>query len=151
MTELKKKKAGAPKGNQNALGSTTSGAPLKYTDEWIENEAKLLIEWFDVPRNIWLKGFALTRGYDPVRFDEFANKSFVFSEALKKAKELQQFKLVDKALFNETNGGFTKFVLQNNHGWAERQQLTGDSNSPLNFVLTKNDGQSQDLVNGNCS
>lgn len=149
MTEPTKSRRGAPKGNQYAKGSTTSGAPAIYTDEWIENEAKLLIQWFDVPRNIWLKGFALTRGYDPARLDEFADKSSVFSQALKKAKELQQFKLIDKGLFNETNANLTKFVLQNCHGWAEKQQLSGDVNSPVSFLMTKQDGNSKDLVDDN--
>jgi len=145
MVVIKRAKSGAPKGNQNAVGN--SGRPPDiYTQEWIENEAKALIEWFEVPRNIWLKGFALQRGYDPVRFDEFADKSIVFAEALTKAKKIQEFKLVDKALFNETNSNITKFVLANNHGWTEKQQISGDASSPVGFLMTKVDGDSKDLV-----
>ena len=122
---------GAPKGkarpdmidNKLAVGHGY-GAPEIYTQDWLENEAAELLKWFEVPRNIWLKGFALLRGYDPSRYDEFAAKSNVFSLALKKAKELQEFKLVDKGLFNEINANITKFTLANNHGWAERSTVT---------------------------
>jgi hypothetical protein len=145
MGERKPRSGGAPKGNKNAVGN--SGRPPDiYTQEWIEKEAKALIEWFEVPRNIWLKGFALQRGYDPVRFDEFADKSVVFAEALTKAKKIQEFKLVDKSLFNEINSNITKFVLTNNHGWTEKQQISGDASSPVGFLMTKVDGDSKDLV-----
>jgi hypothetical protein len=145
MVVTKRAKGGAPKGNQNAVGNN-GGAPEIYTQEWLENEAKLLIDWFEVPRNIWLKGFALQRGYDPGRLEEFADKSVVFSLALKKAKSIQEFKLVDKGLFNETNSNITKFVLANNHGWTEKQQISGDASSPVGFLMTKVDGDSKDLV-----
>jgi hypothetical protein len=117
----KKNKGQFQPGNKVSLGNE-GGRPELYTPEWIEEEAKLLLEWFQQPRNIWLKGFALTRGYDPARLDEFADKSPVFSQALIKAKEWQQYKLVDMGLFNETNPSITKFVLINNHGWADKSQ-----------------------------
>lgn len=148
MPAPKKSKSGAPKGNQNAIGNK-GGAPEIYTEEWLNEEAKRLLEWFKEPRNIWLKGFALLRGYDPVRLDEFADKSIEFSEALQKAKKWQEYKLVDMGLFNETNSNITKFVLTNNHGWMDKQQLSGDANSPVGFLLAKIDGQSKDLVNDN--
>lgn len=148
MPAPKKNRGGAPKGNQNAIGNK-GGAPVLYSKEWIENEAKLLLDWFQEPRNIWLKGFALLRGYDPSRFDEFSNKSIEFSLALKKAKQWQEYKLVDMSLFNEINPTITKFALTNNHGWAEKQQISGDTANPLSFILQKGDGDSKDLVNGN--
>ena len=139
-------KGGGPIGNQKALGSTTNGAPEKYTEEWLELEAIEMVKWFEKPRNIWLKGFALERGYSPVRFDEFQKKSAVFAEALCKAKALQESKLVQGGLFNETNAGFTKFVLENNHAWSERQKIMGDASNPLNFIFQKDDGGSKNLI-----
>ena len=148
MVIIKRSKAGAPKGNKNAIGNAGQ-PPQIYTEEWMEQEAKLLIEWFEVPRNIWLKGFALTRGYDPARLDEFADKSIVFALALKKAKSIQEYKLVDMGLFNEINSNITKFTLTNNHGWSEKQQISGDQNSPLSFLMTKQDGNTKDLISDN--
>ena len=140
---------GAPKGrarpdmvgNQYAKDNV-GRSPDIYTQEWLENEAIELLEWFKVPRNIWLKGFALTRGYDPARLDEFADSNKVFAQALLKAKQMQEFKLVDKGLFNETNANITKFVLTNNHGWAERSTITHKGRSVGDELLGDNDGNS---------
>ncbi len=148
MATPKKNKGQFQPGNKASVGNE-GGRPELYTSEWLSEEAKLLIEWFKQPRNIWLKGFALQRGYDPVRFDEFAEKSPEFSEALKKAKQWQEFKLVDFGLFNEINSGLTKFVLVNNHNWYERQQvdISADAKS-LGSRLNEIDGQSKDIGHG---
>lgn len=137
---------GAPRGNQNAKGCTTSGAPQIYTDEYIKNEAKLFREWMQKPDSLYFGTFAVERGYCYQRLTEFANKSVEFSDTLEYAKHWQQCRLVNCGLKNETNSGLTKFVLQNCHGWAERQQISGDAVNPIGFLLTKADGASQELV-----
>jgi hypothetical protein len=120
--------------------------PEIYTLERLEQEAELLIKWFEVPRNIWLKNFALQQGYEPQRLDEFANKSADFALALKKAHELQQGKLVEKGLFNEINANLTKFVLQNCHGWKERTEVSGDAANPISFLLDSTSNKSKELT-----
>ncbi|MBS0655026.1 MAG: hypothetical protein JSR46_04555 [Verrucomicrobia bacterium] len=144
----KKSKIGPPAGNKNAVGNN-GGRPEIYSDQWLKEEAVALLEWFTAPRNIWLKGFALQRGYDPTRLDEFAIKSVEFSSALKKAKAMQEYKLVDMGLFKEIDSGLVKFTLTNNHGWTEKQQVSGDAANPLSCILERNDGRSKELVNGN--
>lgn len=148
MPAPKKNKGGAPPGNQNAKGCTTSGQPQLYTDEWIGNEAKAFREWLQRPDALFFTTFATDRGYCIQRLTEFADRSVEFSEVLKYAKDIQHNRLVNCGLKNETNSGITKFVLANHHGYTERQQLSGDANNPLNWILQKGDGQSKDLVNG---
>lgn len=119
----KKRSGGAPKGNKNALGCTTSGQPQIYTDEWIQNEAKLFREWLQKPDSLYFSSFAIERGYCLQRLTEFADRSIEFSETLRFAKDWQQCRLINCGLKNETNPGITKFVLINNHGWADKSQV----------------------------
>lgn len=133
-------------GNKISVGN--SGQPPQiYTPEWLSNEAKLFKEWMEKPDSYYFNSFAIERGYSPQRFPEFAEKSPEFAETLKIAKQWQQSKLVTSGLKNETNASITKFVLQNCHGWAERQQISGDANNPIAFLLETSDGKSSDLVN----
>ncbi len=145
----KKSKGGAPTGNQNAKGCSTSGQPQLYTDEWIQNEAKLFREWLQKPDALFFTTFATDRGYCIQRLTEFADRSVEFSEVLRYAKDTQHNRLVTSGLKNEINSQITKFVLANHHGYSDRQQVSGDSKNPIGFLLTKADGESQELVNGN--
>lgn len=135
-----------PKNNKYALGHG-KGAPEKYTQAWIEKEAKAFLEWMKLPDSIFIKSFAIERGYSPQRLSEFAEKSHVFSEVYKMAKEWQEAKLVNYGLFNKTNCGMTKFVLANHHGYTEKSQIAGEQGNPLAVVLEKINGASKDLVN----
>jgi hypothetical protein len=135
----------APKGNQYAVGN--SGQPSsKYTQEFIEKEAKAFILWFSHPENIYFKRFALERGYPPDALAYFAKKSEVFKRAYLFAKEWQECKIVEGALFNKLNSNFAKFAMANLSGWSDRQQVSGDAANPLAFLLKKVDGQSRELV-----
>ena len=147
--DVPKPRRGAKKGNQHALGCTTSGQPQIYTDEWIKEEAKLFREWLQKPDSLFFTTFATDRGYCIQRLTEFADRSKEFSEVLRYAKDWQQNRLVNGGLKNETNSSITKFVLANHHNYTEKQQITGDSNSPVSFLMTKVDGQSKDLIDAN--
>lgn len=135
----------APKGNKFAKGHS-KGAPQKYTDSWIEQEAEAFRQWMQLPESIFFKSFAIERGYSPQRLTEFAEKNKVFSEVFKLAKDWQESKLINCGLFNKTNSGMTKFVLANHHGYSEKSQVGGDQANPLSFLLGKLDGNSKELV-----
>jgi ABC-type glycerol-3-phosphate transport system substrate-binding protein len=136
----------APKGNQYAVGNSGQ-PPSKYTEEFMEQEAIAFITWFSNPQNIYFKRFALERGYPPDVLAEFAKKSEVFRRAYLFAKEWQECKIVEGALFNRLNSNFAKFAMANLSGWSDKQQISGDANNPLAFLLQKVDGQSKDLIN----
>jgi hypothetical protein len=140
----------APKGNKFAKGHG-KGAPQKYTDEWIEREAEEFCNWMKLPESIFIKSFAIERGYSPQRLTEFAEKNKVFSEVLARAKDWQESKLVSYGLFNKTNCGMTKFVLANHHGYTERSQVGGDQANPLALILGNIDGGSKELVKSDSS
>lgn len=135
----------APKGNKYAAGNSGQ-MPSKYTQEFIENEAKAFILWFSQPENIYFKRFALERGYPPDVLADFAKKSEVFGRAYTFAKAWQECKIVEGALFNKLNSNFAKFAMTNLSGWTDKQQVSGDVANPLAFLLQKVDGQSKGLV-----
>lgn len=136
----------APKGNQFALGNSGQ-PPSKYTDKFIEQEAIAFINGFSHPENIYFKRFALERGYPPDELAHFAKKSEVFKRAYLFAKEWQECKIVEGALFNRLNSSFAKFAMANLSGWSDKQQLSGDASNPLAFLMQKIDGTTKDLVN----
>ena len=125
----------APKSNQYAKGCTTSGAPMIYTDDWIKEEAQLFRKWMEKPDSMYFTSFATERGYCIQRLTEFADVNKEFSEALTYARSWQLNRLVNLGLRNEINSGLTKFVLQNNHGWADRSTVTHKGKSLASELL----------------
>lgn len=117
-----------------------------YTDEWLEKEATLLLEWVKHPENFYFKRFALERGYSSQRFAEFVKKSPAFAAAHELAFEWQEVKLVEGCLRQDFNSTMTKFVLQNCHKWQETTNVTGIENKPMNFIMREIDGKSKELV-----
>lgn len=136
----------APKGNKFAVGNSGQ-PPRKYTREFMEKEAVAFITWFSKPENIYFKRFALERGYPPDELANFAKKSEVFRRAYLFAKEWQECKIVEGALFNKLNSNFAKFAMANISDWSDKKQISGDATNPLTFLLQKADGQSKELVN----
>ena len=100
----------APVGNKFAAGHGY-GRPTKYTDEWIENEAKSLLDWAKLPDSLFLQDFCWDRGYDPSRIGEFEKKSEIFSAAVKQFKDRQVSKLIKYGLSRTFDPGFTQYVL----------------------------------------
>jgi len=136
----------APKGNKFAVGHDKNG-PDKYTDEWIEKEAQAFLDWMEKPGNLFIKSFAVERGYHPNRLQEFAEKNNVFSGVYLRAKAWQEGKLVKGGLLREYDSGMTKFVLVNHHGYKEKAEISGDSTNPLAVVLEQIATQNAEPLN----
>lgn len=140
----------APKGHASYCPKGCGGAPPKYTKEFIENEADEFIKWMQLPRSIYYKSFAFSRGYSQQRLTEWAASNEKFAETMRIANDWQEQKLIECSLHNDTNASMTKFVLINKHNWRDKQEtviLSADSNNPLAALLTQTQGQSKDLVN----
>lgn len=139
----------APKGHPAYNVNGEGGRPLKYTAEFIENEAEEFEKWIKKPESVYFKEFALERGYSPQRLNEFAETNQRFAETFNKVKQWQETKLVKGGLINEFNASFTKFVMANAFGWYEKQEtrVSGDSGNPLAFIFSQIDGTTKDLVN----
>jgi hypothetical protein len=133
----------APKGHEPYPGCEKGGRPPRFD---IEGEADAFEAWMQREDSIWYKDFALERGYLPDQLSEWARKNEKFARVYKKSQEWQQSKLLKGGLLNKFNAGFCKFVMGNTCGWYEKQQISGDSANPLQFLLESVDGTSKDLV-----
>jgi len=132
--------------SQNKLD--VGGRPVKYTKEFLDNEAEEFIKWMKLPRSIYFKEFALNRGYRPSRMVEFAEMNEKFSEALTYAREWQEMRLVKGGLTKDFDSSFTKFVMAHTCGWKEEKNVNITSNgNPLPDWAKDAEGKSKDLVN----
>lgn len=110
------------------------GAPLKYTPEWIENEADEFEAWMKKKESVFFKQFAIEQGYSPQRLTEFAAKSPKFAEVFARAKEWQEAKISTLSLWKKLDPSMSKWVLSVHH----------KLHAPEDFKETK---PSDDLVN----
>lgn len=131
-------------GNQLAKGNE-GGRPEVWTQEQLMKESQALEEWIQNPNSYYLGEFCVSRGYTLNQIDEIAGKSKVFSETLKKARQMQENRIVQNSLTRKFDGNFAKFVLANRAGWKEKTEVSGDANNPLSFLLSSLDGKSKDI------
>jgi len=98
------------------------GRPKKYTQQFIEEEAKALLAYAKRVPVPFEKEFSSKRGYSSQRLSEFAKESEEFSEALKKMKDLQEVKIVKAALTGKVIASVAIFTLKNVAGWRDAPQ-----------------------------
>jgi len=99
-----------------------AGRPKKYTDEFLIKLGKELINFMLDKNNIWLKDFCIQKGFYSGMLADYAKENKQFSEALKKAKEIQESKFVKLGLSKKTNPAFVIFTLKNIANWRDKQE-----------------------------
>jgi hypothetical protein len=90
------------------------------TNKDIEKLADELIEWFKEKDNVYLKNFAVLKGFPASDISKYAKRNKYFEETLALAKDIQEGKLVQKGLKNEVSSAFVIFMLKNTAGWRDR-------------------------------
>lgn len=100
-----------------------AGRPKEYTAAFIEKEAEALEKWIADPNHFWLGDFAAQRGYHRQRLSEFAKANAKFSDALKKAKQIQENRLFKKGLRGKYNPTLVIFALKNVAGWRDKKEV----------------------------
>jgi len=110
----------------------------KNAEKWTEKKAlKLgndLIDWLNLPPkinddgnlisvNIFMIEFLTKNGFSKELTSDLANKFDSFSDLLKRAKEIQEAKIVKYSIMNKINTTMSIFCLKNNHGWKDTKQL----------------------------
>jgi hypothetical protein len=113
-------------GRESLMERKKVGRPEKYTPEVLAKLGQDLLEWFARKENIWLKDFATLKGFHWAQFSQFASKSDDFSLALKRAKDIQESKLVKLGLSKEVNSSMAIFALKNVSGWRDVQEVRHD-------------------------
>lgn len=139
----------APKGHAPYNKNGEGGVKKIYTDEYLENEAVLFLDWMKKPDSLYFKKFAIERGYSPQRLNEFADSNEKFAEAFRFAKQWQEVRISEGAMRNELNASYSKFFMANVCDWHEKQEtrLSGDNSNPLAFILKECLPDTKDLVN----
>ena len=100
------------------------GRPLIWTEEKILELGQELIDWLKVDEeNIWFERFLYeVKDLYPQLISEMTNKYPKFAELIKKAKKIQESKLVDGTLKMGLNPTMAIFVLKNHYQYTDRTQ-----------------------------
>lgn len=101
------------------------GRPKKYTPEFIEGEAKALLDYAKEAVIPFKQEFAIKRGYPSQYMSLWAKENDEFSEALKRMEDQQELKLVIGMLKKngsiDTTGAI--FTLKNVAGWRDKRNV----------------------------
>lgn len=147
VTQQKQNRRGTPRptcvGNKFAQGNK-GGRPRKWTDEMIAKEAIALREWIKNPGNYFFTSFLVERGLHPQQIERFAKLSEEFCEAYERAKLVQETRLVEMGITRSGDPSFIKFILQNKAGWKKKNEVSGNSESPLAFLVQRIASSAQD-------
>lgn len=111
--------------------------PKKYTDKFIRSEAVYLLRYAKRAAVPFEAEFARERRYSSQRLSEFAKKSPLFSEALKRFKDIQSHKLIIGGLSGKLNSTFVIFTMKNVAGWRDRAEIDGSGISYQNIMIVR--------------
>ncbi len=136
MPEKNEKAKAAKNGRQGEGG----GAPKKYTEELIEQYAEELLTWFqESKKRLWLKSFAIERGFPSENLSVFAKKNEKFAHALKIAKDIQELRLFELGIQlskGKNKPAFAIFALKNVAGWRDTQDITSGGEKVTGLTVT---------------
>lgn len=116
------------------------GRPPKYTPAVIEGYADKLIEWYRTnSEHIWLKAFAVDHDIPSDVLSEWAGKNEKFALALKKAKDIQELRLIDLGIElsrDKNKPAFVIFALKNVAGWRDAHDITSGGEKITDVKVT---------------
>lgn len=107
----------------------------RWTEEKIEAECAALIEWMTDPTSYFLLNFFLSRGYSRSTGEFIASKSPTFKRLMEVANDIQESRLVDKAVHRKGDSSFIKFILQNKNSYKETTE-TKHSINPVAEIMS---------------
>lgn len=107
-------------------GKHAGGRPKLLKPEDFRRLADDLVEYMNDPKNFWLKAWAFERHNRSGTWTNWlADQSPEFAEALKMAKEIQEYKLLKLSLDKRYNAAGAIFALKNVAAWRDELALTG--------------------------
>ena len=93
----------------------------KWTEESLKQIGEDLVSYMQQPESIWFKHFLSEKGLSTQKLEHMRSTYPAFDEYYKRAKEIQQAKIVDNSLWKKADGNFAKFLLTNTHdGWVDK-------------------------------
>jgi hypothetical protein len=107
-----------------AKKKNAGGRPVIWTEEKVLQLGEELIEWLKADEdNVWFERFLYeVKDLYPQLIGEMRDKYPKFAELIKKAKKIQENKLVDGTLKHSLNPTMSIFVLKNHYQYTDKQQ-----------------------------
>jgi hypothetical protein len=107
-----------------ATKKNPGGRPTKWTEEKVILLGEELIDWLKLDDdNVWFEKFLYEeKDLYPQFISEMRDKYPKFSELIKRAKKIQESKLVDGTLKHSLNPTMAIFVLKNHYQYTDKQQ-----------------------------
>ena len=100
-----------------------SGRPAKYDKQFIEELADKMVEWYeDSEDNVFLDKFMVEQGLYSELVSRFAEKNNYFHQSLKRVKDIQKVRLLEKGLYGIWDKSLVIFTLKNVSGMRDRQE-----------------------------
>ena len=113
----------------------------KNAQKWTEQSALALgeemIQWMLAkPSNIYFKEFlVMHKGLYSTVINWLSDNYQSFFSLKKRAMEIQEIKLLKYAGAKGCHSTMAIFSLKNNHGYRDRQEISGDTDSPLHLKV----------------
>jgi len=95
----------------------------KWTPTKIEELAASLLEFMADPQNVFFKAWAIQEGIAATYLVRFAEMSPVFAEALERASDIQEVRLLQGGTNGTLHHVITKLVLTSKHNYSDRSDL----------------------------
>ena len=109
------------------MGYENCGRKKEYTPEVIESFAKKLTKFFENPEKMFVLEFCVENEIASQRISEFAAVNTTFSEALKRANDIQKVRIMKAGLSSSQKSTMSIFLLKGICGIRENetpQQVT---------------------------
>jgi hypothetical protein len=104
-------------------GKNDTGAPTKYTPEFIKELTQKLVKWIEINDTFWIGDFAFENNIHRNRLYDISKESKEFSGIFDKAKQKEINTLVKNSLMKKFDGNFAKYVIGNiDSDWKDKQE-----------------------------
>lgn len=111
------------------------------TEKQLKMLAKELLQWYENEENILLIDFFTQKGISSNEWKKYAQQSEVFKEALQKAEELCETRLVMGGLTGKLNQSFASFVLKNVMGYNDKPEKNVKQDDEIDYILNLSDDE----------
>jgi len=98
-------------------------APWRWTPAKIEGLAASLLKFMENPENVFFKAWAIQEGIPGTYLARFAEMSPAFAEALERASDIQELRLLQGGTNGTLHHAITKLVLCSKHNYTDRSDL----------------------------
>lgn len=109
------------------------GRPKKYTDKYLRRLAVNLVKYAQKSPIPLKQDFARLNKFSAQRMSEFANNNELFSEALKRFEDIQQYKIIIAGMAGKINTTMAIFTLKNVAGWRDVSERVNSGKIDINM------------------